>query len=106
MSTFWPKPLGHFAVISTIPGIEENRGMSITDPKNTPSVSPDNFLHKVLYDDWDLCHLRRILHKLHSAGGGRRGGGAQEAKNMPNIHLQEKFHRGILWGLRNISDTP
>ena len=30
----------------------------------------------------------------------------QEAKNRPNIPLQEKFHRGVLRGLRNISDTP
>ena len=30
----------------------------------------------------------------------------QEAKNSPNIPLQEKFHRGILRGLINISDTP
>jgi hypothetical protein len=34
------------------------------------------------------------------------GASVQEAKNWPNIPLQEKFHRGILWGLRNISDTP
>jgi hypothetical protein len=30
----------------------------------------------------------------------------QEAKNWPNIPLQEKFHRVILRGLRNISHTP
>jgi hypothetical protein len=30
----------------------------------------------------------------------------QEAKNWPNIPLQEKFHTAILRGLRNISDTP
>ena len=30
----------------------------------------------------------------------------QEAKNEPNIPLQEKFHKGILRVLRNISDTP
>ena len=30
----------------------------------------------------------------------------QEAKNWPNIPLQEKLHRGILRGLRNISATP
>ena len=30
----------------------------------------------------------------------------QEAKNRPNIPLEEKFHRGILRGLRNIPDTP
>jgi hypothetical protein len=29
----------------------------------------------------------------------------QEAKNRPNIPLQEKFYRGILKGVRNISDT-
>ena len=29
----------------------------------------------------------------------------QEAKNRSNIALQEKFHRGILEGVRNISDT-
>jgi hypothetical protein len=31
---------------------------------------------------------------------------AQEAKNRPNIDWQDKIHRGILWGLRNISETP
>ena len=30
----------------------------------------------------------------------------QEAKNRPNIPLQEKFHEGFLRGLGNISDTP
>ena len=30
----------------------------------------------------------------------------EEAKNRPSIPSQEKFHRGILRGLRNISDTP
>ena len=30
----------------------------------------------------------------------------QEVGNRPNIPLQEQFHRGILRGLRNISDTP
>ena len=30
----------------------------------------------------------------------------QEAKNRPNIPLQEKCHRVILPGLRNISATP
>ena len=30
----------------------------------------------------------------------------QEAKHRPNIPLQEKFHRGTLRGLRNISDNP
>ena len=32
--------------------------------------------------------------------------GLQEAKSRPNIPLQEKFHRGILRGLRNISEPP
>ena len=31
---------------------------------------------------------------------------SQEAKNRRNIPSQEKFHTGILRGLRNISDTP
>ena len=30
----------------------------------------------------------------------------QEAKNRPNIDWQEQIHRGILRGLRNISETP
>ena len=30
----------------------------------------------------------------------------QEGENWPNTPLQEKFHRGILRGLRNIPDTP
>ena len=30
----------------------------------------------------------------------------QEAINRPNIDWQEKIHRGILRGLRNISETP
>ena len=30
----------------------------------------------------------------------------QEAKNRPNIDWQETIHRGILRGLRNISETP
>ena len=32
--------------------------------------------------------------------------GAQEAMNRRNIPLQEKFHRAVLRGLRNISETP
>jgi hypothetical protein len=31
---------------------------------------------------------------------------SQEARNRPNIDWQEKIHRGILRGLRNISETP
>ena len=30
----------------------------------------------------------------------------QEAGNWPNIDWQEKIHRGILRGVRNISETP
>jgi hypothetical protein len=30
----------------------------------------------------------------------------EEAKNRPNIDWQEKIHRGIVRGLRNISETP
>ena len=30
----------------------------------------------------------------------------QEAKNRPKIDWQEKTHRAILRGLRNISETP
>ena len=30
----------------------------------------------------------------------------QEAINGPNIDWQDEFHRGILRGLRNISETP
>ena len=30
---------------------------------------------------------------------------SQEAKNSELVALQEKFHRGILTGVRNISDT-
>ena len=30
----------------------------------------------------------------------------QEAKNRPNIDWQDKIHRGISRGLRNISETP
>ena len=30
---------------------------------------------------------------------------AKEGENGPNIPLQEKFHRGILRGPRNISDA-
>ena len=30
----------------------------------------------------------------------------QEARNRPNIDWQDKIHRGILRGLRNISETP
>ena len=33
-----------------------------------------------------------------------RSGGGQEAKKWPNMRLQEKFHRAILEGVRNISD--
>ena len=29
----------------------------------------------------------------------------QEAKNRPNIPLKEKFHRALLEGVRNVSDT-
>ena len=36
----------------------------------------------------------------------RQFGAAQEAKNRPNIDWQDKIHREILWGLRNISETP
>ena len=37
---------------------------------------------------------------------GRGVGVIQEAKNRPNIDWQDKIHRGILRGLRNISETP
>ena len=37
---------------------------------------------------------------------GRAGNKGEEAKNRPNIDWQEKIHRGILRGLRNISETP
>jgi hypothetical protein len=30
----------------------------------------------------------------------------QEAKNRPNIPLQEKFHRGISRRLRSIAEAP
>ena len=30
----------------------------------------------------------------------------EETKNRPNIDWQEKMHRGIVRGLRNISETP
>ena len=30
----------------------------------------------------------------------------EEAKNRPNIDWQDKIHRGILRGLKNISETP
>jgi hypothetical protein len=30
----------------------------------------------------------------------------QEVINRPNIDWQEQIHRGILRGLRNISETP
>ena len=30
----------------------------------------------------------------------------QEVRNRPNIDWQEQIHRGILRGLRNISETP
>ena len=32
--------------------------------------------------------------------------GAQEGENGPNIDWQDKIHRGILRGLRNISEAP
>jgi hypothetical protein len=35
----------------------------------------------------------------------QRAAAPQEAKNRPNIDWQEKIHREILRGLRNISDT-
>jgi hypothetical protein len=30
----------------------------------------------------------------------------QSAKNRPNVDWQDKIHRGILRGLRNISENP
>ena len=30
----------------------------------------------------------------------------QEGETRPNVPLQEKFHRGVLRGLRNIPDAP
>ena len=33
------------------------------------------------------------------------GDEVREAKSWPNIPLQQKFHRGVLRGVRNISDT-
>ena len=30
----------------------------------------------------------------------------QEAKNRPNIDWEDKIHMGVLWGLRNISESP
>ena len=41
--------------------------------------------------------------EVNADSGGPMG---EEAVNGPNVHLQEKFHRGILGRLRNISDTP
>jgi hypothetical protein len=30
----------------------------------------------------------------------------EEVQKKPNIPSQEKFHNGVSWGLRNISETP
>ena len=48
----------------------------------------------------DLDAVRKDLREMlqHNVG--------EEAKNTPNIDWQEKIHRGILRGLRNISETP
>ena len=44
--------------------------------------------------------LQYPQHPLH-----HRPAGLQEGENWPNVPLQEKFHTGILQGLRNIPDT-
>jgi hypothetical protein len=53
--------------------------------------------------DPSVC-LPKELEK--SRGFGFSSPKTQEAKNRPNIPSQEKFHRGVLRGLRNISETP
>ena len=40
------------------------------------------------------------------AGNALLARGTQEGVNRPNIRLQEKFHRAVLRGLRNVSETP
>ena len=40
------------------------------------------------------------------AGAAARPPTAQEGGNRPNVPLQEKSYRGVLWGLRNVPDTP
>ena len=63
---------------------------------------------------WKVSHVRSKIWQLSPPDSSPRAAGVglrsvfaldQEAKDRPNIHLQEKIHRGILWGVRNISDT-
>ena len=59
----------------------------------------------------DLCHrdprLKRRNEVLPPLEPDVLGQEAKNiAKNRADIPLQEKFHRGMLRGLRNISDTP
>ena len=52
-----------------------------------------------------LVFATREAKRARDGKDDKRGGDRNlEAKNMQNISLQEKFHRGILWGVTNISD--
>ena len=53
----------------------------------------------------DAAH-QVILSTDNSAANATLMALTKEGENGPNMSLQEKFHRGILRGVRNISDTP
>jgi hypothetical protein len=62
---------------------------------------------------WGIYRLliyayNRVVHKETALGNlvPTQSITAEEARNRPNIDGQEKIHRGIFRGLRNISETP
>ena len=58
-----------------------------------------------------MSHPTRRAEEVHAGERGldrvflRRRGGGQEAKNRLNVPLQQKIHRRIFKGVRNICDT-
>ena len=52
------------------------------------------------------AHVNAAWEKPNAASAEDASGGSEEAKNRVKAALQEIFHRGILKGVRNISDAP
>ena len=70
--------------------------------------------HHLMEAKW-LRKTDPVFHQMRKMGVSRTGiigtlayfwGALEEAKNRLNAVAQETFHRGILKGGRNISDTP
>jgi hypothetical protein len=64
-----------------------------------------NCLQKIMYEQVEKSASKSVV-IVEDATDLISEDGREEAKNRPNIDWQEKIHRGILRGLRNISETP